>query len=157
MGPAVGIGTYVSALICQNFEVSLETSIAIVTLGGVVIGWLAGGGGAFARNWLHADAALDPQLQMRPGQRALLQTIGNMLPLVVAALLLSACAAARISSDGAVTAWAFGQAKVERCTPAASGEPVCVVVAGGALSEGLLGSITGLIRGLLPAALSSGS
>lgn len=156
MGPAVGIGTYVSALICQNFDVSLEQSIAIVTLGGVVIGWLAGGGGAFARNWLHADAALDPQLQMRPGQRALLQTIGNMLPLVVAALLLSACAAARISSDGSVTAWAFGQAKVERCAPV-DGQPVCVSVAGGAVSEGLLGTLGGIFRAVLPGALGGGS
>ncbi len=74
----------------------------------------------------------------------------------LAALSLAACAAARVAPDGTVTAWAVGQAKVERCQQV-GGQPVCTVVSGGAISEGLLGSITGIIRGLMPAALSSGS
>jgi hypothetical protein len=66
------------------------------------------------------------------------------------------CAAARISADGSVTAWALGTARVERCV-LVEGRQVCATVAGGPLSEGLLGSITTLVRGLLPAALGGAS
>lgn len=72
-------------------------------------------------------------------------------------LMLCSCAAARVSPDGAVSAWALGTARVERCTPKPEGGQVCVLVAGGPLSEGLLGSITGLFRALLPAGVSGAS
>lgn len=76
---------------------------------------------------------------------------------LVLALLLAACAAARVSPDGSITAWALGTAKVERCVEAAPQQRTCTTVAGGPLSEGLLGTVGGLLRAVLPAALSGGS
>lgn len=71
-------------------------------------------------------------------------------------LFLCSCAGARMGPDGSVTAWALGQARVERCA-VVDGQQVCISVAGGPVSEGLLGSVTSLFRALLPAALGGAS
>jgi hypothetical protein len=127
----------------------------IVGAAGTMLAFVLGVLGSWARDALHrhelGTRVLSP-FRYALAQRA--QYLGSIL----LALALCSCAAARISPDGAVSAWAIGTAKVERCVlDTVAQQPMCTVVSGGPLSEGLLGSITGLIRGLLPAALGGGS
>lgn len=81
----------------------------------------------------------------------------------ILALTLSACVMARVSPDGAVTGWAIGSARAEKCVERDSTPPerVCVAVAGGALSaqaadllRASVEAVGGVLRLLLPAGLT---
>ena len=144
-------GVIAGLLVDQGYSIGVAGLIVGVV--GSVLTFGLGVAGSWARDALHRHehgAATLSSFWFAVAHRA--QYLGAIL----LALSLSACAAARVSPDGSVSAWALGQAQVERCTMV-DAQRVCVRIAGGPVSEGLLGSVTGLFRALLPAALSGGS